>query len=93
MARIWKAIQRLDAHVAPPAAAEVAPKTKPSRKSAKTEDVAPTARAARKKAIVLDMLKRPDGATLKDIMDATSWQAHSVLDFILRKSGPGRRGA
>jgi hypothetical protein len=31
---------------------------------------------ASKKAIVLDMLKRPDGASLKNIMDATSWQAH-----------------
>jgi hypothetical protein len=28
------------------------------------------------------MLKRPDGATLPDIMSATSWQAHSVRGFI-----------
>jgi hypothetical protein len=28
------------------------------------------------------MLKRPEGATLKDIMAATSWQPHSVRGFI-----------
>jgi hypothetical protein len=28
------------------------------------------------------MLKRPEGATLKQIMEATAWQAHSVRGFI-----------
>ena len=81
VARIWKAIQRLDAPDAPPAA-DVAPKGKRSRKSARTKDAAPPAREGSKKAIVLDMLKRPEGATLKDIMAATSWQPHSVRGFI-----------
>jgi hypothetical protein len=81
VARIWKSIQRLDAHAAPPAA-EVAPKTKPSRKVATADGGTPTAREGSKKAIVLDMLKRPEGATLKEIMDVTSWQPHSVRGFI-----------
>jgi len=31
---------------------------------------------------VLDLLKRAEGATLKEIMAATAWQAHSVRGFI-----------
>ena len=28
------------------------------------------------------MLKRPDGATLKELMKATGWQPHSVRGFL-----------
>ena len=63
-------------------AAPVAPKKVKATKQATTKDAAPTARDGSKKAIVLDMLKRPDGATLSDIMSATAWQAHSVRGFI-----------
>ena len=31
---------------------------------------------------ILALIKRPDGASLKEIMEATNWQAHSVRGFI-----------
>ena len=65
-----------------PQAAPVAKKKAESTKGATAKDATPATRDGSKKAIVLDMLKRPDGATLADIMSATSWQAHSVRGFI-----------
>ncbi|MBS1853902.1 MAG: DUF3489 domain-containing protein [Acidobacteria bacterium] len=80
VARIWKAIQALRPTPAPQTA-PAAPKAKRARK-ATTSGIAPKTRDGSKKAIVLEMLKRPDGASLMDIMDATSWQPHSVRGFI-----------
>ena len=49
------------------------------------------ARAGSKKAAILELLRQPGGATLKDLLAATGWQAHSVLGFIsgaiVRKMG------
>lgn len=71
VARIWRAIQVLT-----PTAAPVASKT---TKDA-TRPKGP--REGSKKAIVLELLRRPEGATLTDIQSATGWMAHSVRGFI-----------
>ena len=63
-------------------AAKVAPKKAKATKAAKTKEGAPTPREGSKKAIVIDMLRRKNGATLSEIMKATKWQAHSCRGFL-----------
>ncbi len=95
VARIWKAIQKLDgpaesdttatAPQAPtraPKAAKGAPKKAKPAKVARAKEGAVLPREFSKKAIVLELLRRNQGATLKEIMAATGWQAHSVRGFI-----------
>jgi hypothetical protein len=48
----------------------------------------PTQRAGTKQAQVIALLKRPEGATLAEIVEVTSWQAHSargVISGVLKK--------
>lgn len=56
-------------------------KAKLARKAARTKKTAP-ARRGTKSAKILELLKRPGGVTLKDLMKATGWQAHSVRGFL-----------
>ena len=75
VARIWKAIQALTPAPAQQAA-PVAPKKAKATKQATAKDATPTARDGSKKAIVLELIRRADGASLKEIQEATAWQAH-----------------
>jgi hypothetical protein len=81
VARIWKAVQALTPTAAPQGAQDAPKAAKPRKARSQAQDAAP-AREGSKKAIVLDMLKRPDGATLQEIMSVTGWMAHSVRGFI-----------
>jgi uncharacterized protein DUF3489 len=58
--------------------AKQAPKGRTKRKVAKLK----VARGGSKTAKILDLLKRPGGATPKELMKATGWLPHSVRGFL-----------
>jgi hypothetical protein len=78
--RIWKAIQHLEpsggAH-----SRQVAPKPGSARKKA-DRGTRPAVRENSMTAQVIGLLQKRGGASLKTIMRATGWQAHSVRGFI-----------
>ena len=41
-------------------------------------DPTPAGRSHSKQALVIEMLKRPEGVTIAQICEATGWQAHTV---------------
>jgi len=77
--RIWKAIQ----HLQPAGGALARPVASKNPAQAKTPGK--TRRAAplqSKAAKVIGLLQRTEGVTLRQIMRATGWQAHTVRGFI-----------
>ena len=96
VARLWKAVQSWAGQGQSESAAEkVQPKPpspakpvqaakKAARKTKGRNRLATDAAAhgRNKKAEVIAMLKRPKGATLAEIMEATHWQQHTVRGFV-----------
>ena len=76
--RIWKA---LETSSAPPAAARPQVQPKEPRKLGAKAPAVPQPPATKAESI-LALLRKPGGATLKALMEATGWQAHSVRGFI-----------
>jgi hypothetical protein len=78
--RIWQAVAG-----SPPASQRTKPDlaakgTKRSTAVAKERDC--PGKAGTKTERIIELLRRPEGATLKAIMVATGWQAHSVRGFV-----------
>ena len=62
--------------------AKSAKKAIPAKKASKSAEKATGARDSSKTATILEMLKRPDGATAKELLKATGWQPHSLRGFL-----------
>lgn len=59
-----------------------AKKATPGKKASKGAKKTKSAREGSKTDQVLALLKRPGGATAKELMEATGWQPHSIRGFL-----------
>jgi hypothetical protein len=62
--------------------AKAGKKASPAKKAPTGAKKATGARDGSKAAKILDLLKRPDGATAKELMKATGWLPHSIRGFL-----------
>src|SRR5437763_2730863 len=76
--RIWKAIQNLAPEKGTQAPSVATKRARAAK--ATTPDSEP--HVGGKTATVLQLLRRPEGAALEELMAATEWQAHSVRGFL-----------
>jgi hypothetical protein len=108
-----QAVEPADPATEADGAALPAKKGKPAKGKARATKAAPaekpTPRAGTKQAQMIEMLKRPEGATLEQIAAATGWQHHTIRGAIsgalkkklgltveatrIRKVGPNKTGA
>ena len=79
VARIWRAIQRLAPAPTVATVGEPGVQGAPTKAGSSKEA---TARQRSKKAQVIELLRRPEGTTLQQLVEATGWQAHSVRGFL-----------
>src|SRR5579864_6373036 len=63
-----------------PAKGKAGKKATPKKKAPKS--ARPDAREGSKTATILELLKRPGGASAKELLKATGWQPHSLRGFI-----------
>jgi hypothetical protein len=75
--RIWRALTSKPAGGRPHARTQGS-----ERKTGKAKAAIKTQPAGTKTERIVALLRRPEGATLKSIMSATGWLAHSVRGFI-----------
>ena len=91
VARIWTSVERMAPQVAPPARSVAPSKGTAKKPAAKTKRRVTTRPAAKgpanigregsKKAEVIDLMRRSQGASLAEIMELTGWQSHMVRGF------------
>ncbi len=74
---VKKTAPKKQAKAAPKATSKEKPAGKKQAKAAERE-----ARDGSKKAAILELLNRKDGATMAEIAKATGWQNHSIRGFI-----------